>query len=164
MSYCTIAQLQQRYDQRIIAQVSNDTNGTAGLSTTIQAALDDATADVNLACQVGGVYSIADLLALTATGDTSLVRLCADLAMRHLARRRAGGRVEGLESAFDRSQEMLRALRLGQRILNVSANLGANVPAMVNMSSTQTGNLLTFTNTSFFGGASGTPTIDGSIP
>lgn len=165
MSYATIAQLQDRYDARLIAQLSNDLNSTGVVTSRVQAALDDASADLLRACLKGSIYASTDLDTLVASGDTSLVRLVSDGAMRNLARRRGMARHEGLEAAFERWDKALRDLSNGLAILNVQTNREADTPSLVVLSCLEQQNLNVLTNTSFFN-SSGTRTTqgDGSNP
>lgn len=161
MSYCTIQQFQQRYDLRSVAQLSNDQNADTLNTTNAQAALDDATAEINTAALQGSQYQLSDLTSLVAAGDTQLVRLNADLAYRNLLDRRGQGLPPGLEARIKSSESMLDALRSGARILNVTTNRVADVPALVTRTADQDLNLGVLTGNDFFAGPTGTITING---
>lgn len=162
VSYATIAQFQARYDARLVAQWSNDTNGTTQTSANVQAALDDASAAILTACLQGSIYSASDLTTLVSGGDTALVRLCCDIAIGYMAERRGQGLPGQLQRQADEAGRMLDALRRGQRVLNVSANRAADVPATVTLTADERSNLGSLTASDFFGDVSGTATTSGS--
>ncbi len=137
-SYCTIAQLYERYDKRMVDQLSNDANTTAPNAGNVQAAIDDGAADILTATLRGKQYTAIQLDVLVASGDKVLVRLNADIAMRHMARRRGLGVAQGLESAFERSEKFLRQLSGGDRVLNIDANRSGDTPEVVISQNIQT--------------------------
>lgn len=162
MSYASISDFNARYDSRVIAQLSNDTNSSSANSSNVQAMLDDATAQINSAALQGSQYTVDQLTALVLTGDTMLVRMNCDLALELIAQRRSMGLSGRLQEQTKRSLDLLEALRLGQRIFNIGANRTADLPTIVVLTDDQTANLQLASSLPFFGGAKGTNTIMGA--
>lgn len=161
MSYATISDFNARYDSRVIAQLSNDTNSTSANSSNVQACLDDATAQINSAALHGSQYTVTQLTTLLATGDTMLVRMNCDLALDLIAQRRAMGLSGRLQEQVKRSLDLLEALQKGQRIFNIAANRSADTPAVVVLTCQQEANLNLPSSLPFLGGAQGTNTTAG---
>ena len=161
MSYATIANMQARYDSRIIAQLSADDNSGTINTTVVQDMLDDATATINMATIQGSQYQLNDLTALVAAGDVMLIRMNCDLAIRALVERRGVGLSGGLERQVKASEELIEALRKGERVLNITANRAADTPAMILNSACENANIQPLSSIPFFGGPQGTPTTSG---
>jgi phage gp36-like protein len=161
VSYATVAQFQSRYDSRVIAQLSNDANGSTVVTATVQACLDDATATINAAALQGSQYTVTQLTDLVATGDTMLVRICCDVALEYIAQRRSMGLSGRLESQVKRSMDLLESLRLGQRIFNIADNRSADLPSIIVTTADQSSNLGLMSSLPFFGGAQATKTTAG---
>lgn len=161
MSYAVIADLTARYDSRTLAQQSNDTNSASASTTNQQAALDDATAEINTAVLQGSIYTLDQLTALLLTGDTQLIRLCCDTAVKFLCSRRMDSLPASVTDRIKASEFMLESLRSGKRVLNVVINRQADVPILLTNTTLQQQNLGDITATDFFVGLAGTNTVDG---
>lgn len=161
MSYASISDLQSRYDARVIAQLSCDDNSGTINTTNVQAALDDATASINMAALQGSQYTITDLTTLVSSGDTMLVRMCADLTLRKLVERRAGAMPSALRDQIKESEDLLSALRSGKRVLNVTTNRTADTPEIVAVSAVENSYIQPMASLPFFGGPKATPSIYG---
>lgn len=160
-AYALIGDMENRYDSRVLAQLSNDENGTTRVDEVLQASLEDAYARINSAALQGSQYTVAQLEELVDAGDTMLVRMNCDLAIKFMAQRRGMGLPKGLESQVKESLDLLEALQQGKRVLNIDANRGADVPEIVTLTSDQQENLGSLTNISFFGGPQATKTTAG---
>jgi len=161
MSFASISDFNNRYDSRVIAQLSNDTNSTAINNTVVQACLDDGNATILTAALQGSQYTVSDLASLLASGDTTLIRMNCDIALKYLSQRRGMGLSPGLREQVKDSFDLLDALRKGTKVFNVASNRNADTPAMVNITSTQSQNIGDLAGIDFFGGPSGTMTING---
>lgn len=161
MAYADIDDFRNRYDSRFIDQLSSDDNSTAPDNDKIQASLDDAASKINLAVLQGSQYTISQLNALVAGGDTTLVRINCDLALSFLCQRRAMGLPSRFEGVLRGTFELLDMLRNGQRVLNVPENRTADLAAMVNNTALQNSNVQPLSSIPFFGGPKGTNTITG---
>lgn len=159
MSYCTVATFKERYDSRWIEQLSSDDDTGAEVLVRIQAALDDATARINAAALVGGIYTETELLALVAGGDTLLVLLCANLAACGMARRRGKGLIDEIREDCKEAKEDLDALRDGKLVLNISGL--ETLPQIVESTENEISNLDLPSSDDFFGGPRATKNTRG---
>lgn len=161
-TYATITQLQARFDSRLIAQLSNDTNATgtgSQVDGNVQACLDDAAGDIRAAAMVGLIYSTADLSTLLASSDPLLIRLNCALGMGYLAARRGITLEDGIQKQVDAANDTLEKLRHGSRVFSINAG---TAPQIAVLNATQEANLQRPSDNAFFGGASGTNTISGT--
>ena len=161
MSYAAISDLQNRYDTRVIAQLSDDTNAGTINSTVVQACLDDAAGMINTAALQGSQYLQSDMATLAASSDPTLFRMNCDIAINLIAQRRAMGLSGRVQDQVKRSLDLLDALQKGSRIFNVQGNRIADLPAVVSVTSQQEANLNLPADLPFFGGPQGTPNING---
>ena len=103
--YATIAQLEDQIDARLLKQLSSDdqTDGVISLTNTkIKTALEHASSDIEAHALRGLRYNAADLSALQAAGDMTLVGLTADLTLFHLVTRRGGRTPSGCSRPWPR--------------------------------------------------------------
>jgi len=143
MSFATVPQFLQRYDQRIIADLCQDADLPPSFSELlvdpiVQAMLNDAAGDIVLACVPAQRYSDADLATIATSVDASgnpspsasvLIRLNSILAMVKLYERRTypldqiAKNVGGWEWAL----ELLEMLRNGNRVFDLPNQVSAGV-------------------------------------
>lgn len=161
MSFASIGDLYNRYDSRIVDQLSSDDNSTAPDNNKIQAALDDGASKIQLAVLQGSQYTVDQLQTLVNSGDTTLIRMNCDLALLFMAQRRSGGLPNKFEGVLRNTMELLDMLRRGQRVLNVPENRVADLAAMVNNTAQQNLNVQPLSSIPFFGGPRGTNTTAG---
>lgn len=130
-SYALPEDFLRRYDARILGDLVNDNNISVDATSlltnlNLQAALDDASGQVNSAVLVANKYSPAELQALDGIDREYLVRLVCNLAYGLLVMRR------GLPSdklpQYDEALETLKLLRSGERVFAVLANQDAGNP------------------------------------
>ncbi len=158
-SYAAISDLALRTDLRAIADTLLDAGARAGgtqptLATItsdpnavacMQAALNWASGQVEMACFVGNKYVATDLQALTGMSLAVLVGLVCDLATWRLMQRRYPNLQ--ITEQYRAANEMLQALRDGARIFSLSSQAAAGLPQnqfitqqtinMVDLSTTQ---------------------------
>jgi phage gp36-like protein len=125
MAYITPAEMLKRFDVRILGDLVSDSgvrvSATSLLSDpNLQAALDDASGQINAAILVAQRYTPSQLSALTGVDAAFLYWLTATLAYGRLRLRR-GVKADELPEYKD-ALEMLQALRDGARVFNVLAN------------------------------------------
>lgn len=160
MSFATVAQFRQRYDTRLIDQLSNDADSPTAVTANIQAALDDGEAKIKSYALQGGVYTEAQLDDLAASGDTYLLRLETDLAICMMKNRRGEGvSAEFRDDVCDEAKEELEKLKNGEVVLNIAGV--ATLPELVELSEGEVANIDQPSSDEFFGGPVRTPTIRG---
>lgn len=155
--YATVAQLQQRYDARMVGDLSSDDGSGTTNSATLNAVLSDATAEINAAILLGSRYTATDINNLINSGDTLLPRLCCDLAMFDLQLRRGVGQPS---ERYKASVEIIKQIKEGKAVLNLADSQSAGLPSLVTLTSTQAQNAEPMTSCPFLGGPSDTRTID----
>ena len=158
--YAAISDLQNRYDQRLIAQASSDDNSGSLASAVINAALADASYEFNAAVLQGSIYNISDVTTLLSTGDTIVTRVVCDIAMRNLFARRGRGTPDFIQKNIERSDKFVEALRSGKRVLNVSKNRAADAISQITLPFSGYANITPLASLPILGGAAGTLTIN----
>ena len=153
------ADLTARYDSRLIKQLSIDDNSTNSGSS-IAVLLSDAEAEIMTAVLQGSIYTPAELQALVSSGDTQLLRLNCDVALRMMAERRVGGIPSALADIVKRATDLLDAIRQGKRVLNVVTNRAADTPALLVTTGLQRQNLGDVTANDFWSNDRGTNTVN----
>lgn len=121
MSFASPTDFLQRYDARIVGDLVAD-DGTqvspSGLTSdlNLQAALDDASGDIESACLVGERYTPDDLAALTDNSLSLLKRICCDVAMAFLLRRRPSNDPDNDAARLELAEKILDRLRTGEQV------------------------------------------------
>lgn len=147
--YCEPADVVARYDERKVRGylVDDDFTDPETLvleeSTILTTAIADATAYINLMVQRGARYSIQDIKDyLLVDPDTladrfpetkaQIVRLCVDLTMMNLMRRRLLSEdvIKATLPSFEMTQETLALLQDGKAIFDMSPAVTASVPSV----------------------------------
>jgi phage gp36-like protein len=134
MSYATPANMQARYDARLLGDLVTDSGTAASASAqltdaNLQAALDDASGAIDAALLNGQRYSATDLSGLTGNSQKHLIRMTCDIAIVYLVDRRAYHKMnETLERIMVRAQGFLKQLKDGDNIFDVPAQIAASVP------------------------------------
>lgn len=125
MSYATPEQFLARYDARVIGDVVSDTGEEVSPQEllddpNLQAALDDATGDIDSSAIVGERYLPADLETLAANAGSNsrfhLIRICCDIALAYLLRRRPSKDPERDAAMMDLAESHLEKLRRGDQL------------------------------------------------
>ncbi len=121
MSYATPAQFLQRYDARVVGDIVSDNADQVGAAelldnANLQAALDDASGDIESALLFGERYTPDDLAALTGNSQSLLVRMTCDIAMAFLLRRRPTKNAEADAAQLELAEKHLERLRKGDRV------------------------------------------------
>lgn len=133
-AYATVAQLCERYDLRTIGDLASDTNAQVAaiaLATdaNVLAALDDASGEVVTALLAGGIYTEAQLDALTGKSQFKLIRLVCRIAIVYIHERRSLLSAEELEKYEKINNDALERLRKGENVFNIPENLAAGLPS-----------------------------------
>lgn len=120
-SFATPAEFLQRYDARIFGDVVRDDGNQATAEEllddpNLQAALDDASGDIESACLVGERYLPADLAALTGHSLFHLKRICCDIAVAFLLRRRPSDDPDRDTARLELAEKHLERLRTGEMV------------------------------------------------
>lgn len=160
MAYADTSNFFARYDSRLLAQLSNDANSTSSNVTNLSVMLEDGAAEILTAALKGSIYTAGQLSALVASGDTQLVRLNCDVALKFLCARRVGGVPKTLQDIIKRTDDMLDALRSGAKVLNVATNRAADTPIVVISTGLQQSNLGDITQNEFWSNRLGTNSVD----
>lgn len=121
MSYATPEDFLTRYDARIFGDVVRDDGSQATpaellADLNLQAALDDASGDIEAACLVGERYTPDDLAALTGNSLYHLKRICCDIAVAYLLRRRPSDNAEADDARMELAEKHLNKLRTGENV------------------------------------------------
>jgi len=130
-AYATSGELTKRYDWRIIGQFCQDDNAELSRADiesheNVAQALEDASGEIEAALRVGGQYNPTDLAALTGNALAHLERITCTLAVAALIRRRISKREdENVQPILDEAREHLDALRKGQNVFAIDANIEA---------------------------------------
>jgi phage gp36-like protein len=124
--YAQYSDLIARFDQREVDALISDTDEDelgidAPNNPKLQAALGDASGDVEAALMRGGRYSISDLQSLTGNSLNLLARMTADIAMQYLLERRPGQDPDRIEHQRDIARRHLKRLASGEDIFNLQA-------------------------------------------
>lgn len=133
MSYASPSQMLERYDARTLGDIVSDVGGrvtSAALltDTNLQAALDDASGEIESALYQARRYSAADLAALTGNSLKLLVRLTCQIAFGHLWERRPWSDDEQRERAIERADKALERLRKGEHVFDLDGPKDAGLP------------------------------------
>lgn len=126
--YALAADLQLRYDDRLLQQLSSDdgSNGTVNdANTIIHAALDDASAQIESHALLGGRYTETDLSDLYTDEDARLIGLSCDLAMYRLYVRRGSQIPESMVAKFNEALRTLEDLRAGKQVFRHAESIAA---------------------------------------
>ncbi len=157
MAFATGSDLVSRYDARLVSDLVTDAGETlpAGEVTThanTLAALEDASGEIVVALNNGGRYTEAQLEALTGYSLQHLKRVCCDIAMALLMKRRPIVQEERAEGIAKQSREHLRSLADGKNVFGIpevidAGTLDLSTPSTVQIEDL---NLLTERMSRFF--------------
>jgi len=132
MAYASSTDLTARYDERDIADLASD-SGTPesdlANSAIVQAALDDASGDVDAALLKGGRYTATQLSGLTGNSLAKLKRITCEIAMHYLMERRPDFSPERAEQLEIRRKRHLERLRKGEDVFGLDPAIEAGAPS-----------------------------------
>lgn len=136
MSYAAASDLLARYDARTVGNLCSDNGVTVSAAalatdTRLQAALDDASGEIEAALMQGERYTTTDLAALTGNSLAYLKSICCKIAMAHLWQRRPYLDDESAEKSILAARAAIDRLRKGESIFNVAAVVAAGTPDVV---------------------------------
>lgn len=141
MAYATSADIRKHFDERDVASLVSDSNAAVDLGdlaadVNLQAALDSASGVVEADLLTGGLYTAADLAALTGNPLAMLVEMTCVLAFVRLARRRGGRLSDDQQAMLDETEDRLKRLRQGVNIFGIDANVTASTADLVHATPT----------------------------
>lgn len=164
MAFATAAQFVLRYDVRRIGQILSDSgtpveSGSISGNATITALLDDASAEILMACRAGKRYTQADLEALAVDADTlkanQIIGLTCALAWGKLVQRRGYPEEElnMLAAPYREAIQTLERLRRGELIFDIDGvdNAGVEVTGNLPLNNTLKDKLLSRQASRYFG-------------
>jgi phage gp36-like protein len=134
VSYASVADLVARFDVRVVGDLAADTGERISSTTltsnaNVQAALDDASGEIDSVILVAKRYTSAELSALTGNSLSYLKRITCEIAMHLLVERRLYLSTEEFgERMFTRYKDRLNELRSGTRIFNIGDADAAGLP------------------------------------
>lgn len=151
MAYATIAEMIERYDERVLKDlVQDDDTRNADLTGNdiLTAVLDDGTALIDAAIRV--TYSNEQLAVLAAANSAVLRRLNADLAMGMLQQRRVRGMPDQIREVVDEAKDMLRDIRNGVALLDDTEARAATIATPHRVTETESRENWPLTNSNLF--------------
>lgn len=142
MSFASGSDLIQRYDVRLIADLVTDAGETlppeqVASHPNVSAALLDASGEMVVALRTGGRYTEAQLVALTGYGAAHRTRVCCDIAMANLVKRRPITMPEKAEEYAKQAREHLKALAKGENLFGIEEVVAAGVIDLATPSAVQ---------------------------
>lgn len=137
MSYAAPADLLKRYDARTLGELVSDSGtrvSAANLLTdaNLQAALDDASGEIDAHVLQGQRYTTAMLAALTGNSLAYLKRICCAVAMALLWERRPYNDADeqvAAEQAALQARKALERLKQGHEVFDIEAVKDAGLPS-----------------------------------
>jgi phage gp36-like protein len=132
MSFSTIDEFYDRFDENVARDLASDTGEPAMRDNPrLQTALDDAKGRILAACLVGRIYSTDDLDGLTGGSLELLKRIECEIAMSYLLGRRPEKYGSDWFKLMDeRSEGYLEELRRGQRLFSTDGAQEAGLPTI----------------------------------
>lgn len=127
-AYATTAQLIERFDARVLGDIASDDGAAVsepGLAANpkLLAALNSASGEVEASVIAGGIYTVAQLVAMTGNAQYLLIDLTCCVAMCKLLKRRASSSSEALMKAVcEDAREMIQSLRKGEAVFGGTDN------------------------------------------
>jgi len=133
--YATSADIRKQFDERDIAELVSDANTAVALvdlaaDPNLTDALTKASGIIEADLLTSGVYTVAQLTALTGNAAALLVEMTCVLAFVRLVRRRGGGLSEAQQALLDETTERLERLRKGVNIFGLDATVAAGTPEL----------------------------------
>ncbi len=132
-AYATPTDMIDRFDERTLKQLVADDNTPATSLTSdgkMLAALDDATGAMKSALFVGNQYKPEDLESLTAESQSYRKRLCCEIALSYLIRRRPEKYGKASREIQENVDAILEQFRSGVRVFEIDANRAAGLPSI----------------------------------
>lgn len=131
--YITVAELEEAYDTRTLAQLGSDAAADATVdesNTILLNVIERASATVESVALAASMYTATDLTDLQTADDWTLKGLVAALAMGYLFERRTSVPPESIQRSTDAANETLKALRSGRRVFNDAGAISAGKPSV----------------------------------
>lgn len=130
MAFAQTSDLLKRYDWRLIADLSTDegvsqTEAETLANANVSEALEDASGEIVVALQSGRRYTEADLTGLSGYSQQHLKRVCCDIAMYLLIKRRPIVDEDQTAAIAKQAREHLRKLGDGENVFGIQENIDA---------------------------------------
>jgi phage gp36-like protein len=131
MAYATGLDLVARYDVDLIGDLASDDRETLARNDVpvhphVQAALDDASGEVDAALLAGGRYTAEQLSSLTGSSKSYLKAIVCGLAMAALHDRRPEAvHSETIERLTKKSRDAIYSLRRGENVFGIADHIEA---------------------------------------
>lgn len=153
--YATGAQMIERYDVRLLGDLVSDddtrvASGSVAESARLVACLADASAQMDRALMAANRYTKAQLDAIKADGDASLIRLCCDLTLGLLFAARGTGPSDGHRRIIDDANDALDMILAGKHALNLDVARTAGLTSAQTPTLVDQGNMGRVTVSPFF--------------
>lgn len=119
-SFATPEEFLARYDVRLVSDLISDAGApsvNAASDPNLQAVLDDATGAINAAVYVGNRYTPDQMANLSDTAAAFIRRLCCDLALIYLKRRRGRFDPEKDGALLKEVNQTLQSIKAGDNLL-----------------------------------------------
>lgn len=124
MPFATGSDMLARYDARLLGDLVRD-DGTQEPSVSLAAnanltaAITDATAVIQSAIVVGNRYTLSQISSLSDSSESVLRRICCDLALIYLKRRRGKFNAENDGPLLESVEASIKSLRDGENLLMI---------------------------------------------
>ncbi len=146
MAFGTGSDLIQRFDVRLIGDLVTDAGETlpadqVASHPNVAAALGDASGEMVVALLTGGRYTEAQLTALTGYSAAHRTRVCCDIAMANLIKRRPMTMPDRSEEYAKQAREHLKALAAGQNLFGIQEVIESGIIELATPSTIQIENL-----------------------
>lgn len=153
--YITVAELIEAADTRVLAQLGSDTGSalspvSGDAQGILAAAIEWASARVQMNAKRGGRYDSDRLDALVTADDWALKGLVATLAYYRLHWRRGGSIPPAILDEYEKATALLEALARGEVIFSDEAVEGAGKAAVAAITSGRRGDMGLVSDTRFF--------------
>ena len=127
--------LAARHDIRVLQQLASDDDSPLSRADTlahefVTTALEDASGEVESALRRGGIYTTANLEALTGNSLAKLKRMVCTVAMALMFERRPGPFQELANGYMERADKMLKELSSGDKVFEIDGHDDANFPTI----------------------------------
>lgn len=134
-AYAEPSDLAARHDIRVLQALASDDDTPLSRHDTlahefILTALEDASGEVESALRRGGIYTVANLEALTGNSLAKLKRMVCTVAMALMFERRPGMFTEQAQAYLERSDKLLKELATGDKIFELDSHDDANFPTI----------------------------------
>lgn len=142
MAYADGYDLVARYDIDVIGDLATDEREPLDRDVIpthphVLVALEDAAGEMDVALQAGGMYTPAQLAAMTGNSLNHRKRINCAIAMALLFERRPGVRMDNREEIVKNARGHITALRRGENVFGIPEHIDAAVMELATVSSVE---------------------------